>query len=106
MQNEIEAYTVIATPVAQRMLINHARFLAAVSEEAAEKLIDEFEKKEISLQTFPHRGSWLSDPHLPQRKYRKLVLQEHYLLIYQIKGKLAYIHAVLDCRQNFDWLII
>jgi len=58
-----------------------------------------------SLQEFPERGSWLADPLLPANKYRKLLVDKKYLLIYQIRENTVYIDYIVDCRQNYLWLI-
>ncbi len=58
-----------------------------------------------SLQEFPERGSWLADPVLPVNKYRKLLVNKRYLLIYQIKDNTVYVDYVIDCRQDFIWLL-
>jgi len=54
---------------------------------------------------FTDRNPWLSDSALPVNKYRKLLFQKRYLLIYQIKGNKVYVDYVIDCRQNYKWLL-
>jgi hypothetical protein len=44
------------------MLVAHARFLARLSENAALRLIREFEKKAGKLESTPEIYPWLSDP--------------------------------------------
>jgi hypothetical protein len=41
---------------------------------------------------------------LPANKYRKLLVDKRYLLIYQIKDGTVYIDYILDCRQDYGWL--
>jgi len=53
----------------------------------------------------PKQNPLLSNPSLPINKYRKLSIYKRYLLIYQIKGSTVYIDAVVDCRQNYRWLL-
>lgn len=73
MENGNKIYKVIISDDAAQMLVSHARFLAQVSETAALQLIAEFNEKAKSLEEFPERNPWLSDP-LPQiGKYRKLL---------------------------------
>ena len=85
--------------------MQHARFLAQVSTQAAEKLRTDIIEAVKSLQEFPERGSWLANPLLPANKYRKLLVDKRYLLIYQIKDDTVYIDYLVDCRQNYVWLI-
>lgn len=96
---------VIVSDEAAQMLVSHARFLAQVSETAAQQLISEFGEKAKSLEDFPERNPWLSDPLVPPGKYRKLLMAKRYLLIYQVKGDAVYVDAVVDCRQDFGWLL-
>ena len=39
------------------------------------------------------------------QKYRKLLFEKHYLLVYQIINSTVYIDAVVDCHQDYSWLI-
>jgi plasmid stabilization system protein ParE len=105
MDGTDKTYDVIISDAAAEMLVSHARFTALVSEEAARRLIEEFEEKTKSLQTLPERNPWLDDPLIPKRKYRKLLTAKWYLLVYQIKGDTVYVDAVVDCRQDYRWLL-
>lgn len=105
MGSEGELYKVIISDDAAQMLVSHSRFLAQVSETAAVQLIAEFNEKAKSLEEFPKRNPWLSDPLVPASKYRKLLMAKRYLLIYQVKGHTVYIDAVVDCRQDYGWLL-
>lgn len=105
MPKEDREYTVIVGDTAAEMLVSHARFLAQVSEEAAQRLTDEFFKGANSLETMPERCPWLTDPILPAHKYRKLFIEKFYMLAFQIVGNIVYIDAVVDCRQDYSWLL-
>ena len=87
------------------MLVQHVCFLARVSITAAEKLREDVVALAKSLEDYPERGSWLADPLLPAHKYRKMLVDQRYLLIYQIKDDTVYIDYLVDCRQNYVWLI-
>lgn len=105
MDNTNKLYKVIVSDRAADMMIHHVRFMAQVSFQAAEKLRTEIIKAAKSLENFPERNSWLSDPVLPAIKYRKMIINKRYLLIYQIKDDLVYIEYILDCRQDYQWLL-
>ncbi len=105
MDNTNKLYKVIVSDRAADMLIHHVRFMAQVSLQAAEKLRIEIIEAARSLENFPERNSWLSDPVLPAIKYRKMIINKRYLLIYQIKNDLVYIEYILDCRQDYQWLL-
>lgn len=104
MDRENKRYTVVISDAATQMLIAHARFLAQVSEHAAMGLIENFQVKTKSLEQFPERNLWLVDPPIPSGKYRKLLLEKRYLLIYQVKENTVYLDAVVDTRQDYGWL--
>ncbi|CAA7601354.1 Hypothetical protein DEACI_2020 [Acididesulfobacillus acetoxydans] len=44
-------------------------------------------------------------PLIPAEKYRKLLLEKRYLLVYQIKESTVYADAVVDTRQDYGWLL-
>lgn len=45
----------------------------------------EFNIEVGSLKEFPERKPWPADPMIPSKKYRKLLMPKHYLLIYAIR---------------------
>ena len=98
-------YKVIITPKAAEMLIFHSRFIANVSEKAAVQFIKEFNQKAKSLEQFPERNPYVIDPMIQEGKYRKLTILKRYLLVYQIKDENIYVDALLDCRQDYKWLL-
>ena len=105
MGREDKVYNVIISDRASEMLVSHIRFLAQVSIKAANDLRIEIISSANSLQKIPERHSYIDDPELPQNKYRKTIVSKRYLLIYQIKDNNVYIDYILDCRQNYDWLL-
>lgn len=105
MGNTDKLYLVIISDRATEMLVQHVRFTAQASIEAADRFRVEIIEAAKSLEHFPERNPWLSDPVLPSNRYRKMVINKRYLLIYQIKDNVVFIDYILDCRQNFKWLI-
>lgn len=87
------------------MLISHAVFLAKVNEEAANRLIIAFEECAESLRFMPQRNPFFDAEYIPKNKYHKHIFEKRYLILYQIKDTKVYIDYVLDCRQNYQWLI-
>ena len=69
-------YHVIVSERAEEMLVKHARFLAQVSTQAADKLTVDIIAAAKTLQELPERGLWLNDPILPRDKYRKLLVDK------------------------------
>ena len=105
MEIENRKYIVIISERASEMLVSHTRFLAQVSEQAAQNLIEQFKVSAKSLEDLPERNPRLDVPAMPINKYRKLLLGKQYLLIYQIKGAAVYVDYFVDCRQDYKWLL-
>jgi hypothetical protein len=105
MRSEGKLYQVIISDEAAQMLVSYFCFLTQVSETAALQLIDEFNEKAKSLERFSERNPWLSHPLVPSGKYHKLLLAKWYLLLYQVKDSTVYVDAVVDCRQDYGWLL-
>lgn len=105
MGNMNESYTVIISDRAADMLIQHVRFMAQISSSAADKLREEIVEAARSLEQLPERNSWFSDPMLPANKYRKMIISKRYILIDQIRDHIVYIEYILDCRQEYRWLL-
>lgn len=98
-------YHVIVSEKATQMLISHAAFLAQVSVDAAERLTQAFEEAAHSLETMPHRYSWLIGDYIPHHTYRSVLFEKRYLLLFQIVDDIVYVDYVVDCRQDYGWLL-
>lgn len=98
-------YQVVVSERAAQMLVSHAAFLAQVSPSAAEQLVADFEEAARSLETMPRRCPWLNGEYLPRNTYRYLLFAKRYLLIYQIRDDIVYADYVVDCRQDYQWLM-
>lgn len=98
-------YRVIVSERATQMLVSHAAFLAQVSSEAAERLTVEFEKAANSLEIMPQRCAWLTGEYIPRNAYRFIVFEKRYMIIFQIVDDIVYADYVVDCRQDYGWLI-
>lgn len=98
-------YRVIVSQRAAQMLVSHAAFLAQSSPDAAERLTAEFEKAANSLETMPQRCPWLKGEYIPRNTYRYILFEKRYLLIFQIIDNIVYADYVVDCRQDYGWLI-
>ena len=105
MSEKDKPYRVKITETAWEMLISHARFLANVSVPAANKLIDTFVEISDSLASMPDRNAWLEHDEIPFQKYRKLLFGNYYMALYQRQENTIYVTAVVDCRQNYTWLL-
>lgn len=98
-------YRVIVSERATQMLVSNAAFLAQVSPEAAERLTVEFEKAANSLEIMPQRCAWLTGEYIPRNAYRFIMFEKCYMIIFQIVDDIVYADYVVDCRQDYGWLI-
>ena len=105
MDSQTRRYHVAISERAGEMLVQHTLFLAQISLEAADRLRMKIIAAAKSLEKLPERGSWIVDPVLPASVYRKTVVDKRYLLIYRIKDDTVYIDYVVDCRQEYSWLM-
>ena len=103
--SETQKYKVVVQERAKDMLVAHSRFLSQVSIRAASNLVNEFSAKASSLEFNPERCPWLFDPMIPSHKYRKLLFGKRYLIIFQLIEHIVSIDAVVDCRQDYGWLL-
>jgi plasmid stabilization system protein ParE len=105
MPNEDEQYKVTIQDPATEMLIQHTSFLAQSNPSAAKRLTEEFVSQARTLETMPERCPWLYSPLIPEHKYRKLIFEKHYMLVFQIIGNGVFVDAMVDCRQDYAWLL-
>ena len=87
-----KTYSVIVSKRATQML-------------AANRLVASFEETANSLATMPERCSWLIADYIPPNKYRKILFEKRYLLLFQIIDNTVYVDYVVDCRQDYGWLL-
>ena len=98
-------HRVIVSERATQMFVSHAAFLAQVSPEAAERLTIEFEKTANFLELMPQRCPWLTGEYIPRKAYRFILFEKRYMIIFQIVDDIVYADYVVDCRQDYNWLI-
>jgi plasmid stabilization system protein ParE len=98
-------YNVVVSERAADMLVQHVRFVARVSMQAADKLRMDIVEAVKSLAVFPERNMRFTHTCVPEDKYRKMLVEKRYLIIYQIKESNVYVDYILDCRQDYRWLL-
>lgn len=101
----MQKYNIIVSQRAADMLKKHIAFLANVNKNAARntnaRLIDAFN----SLEQMPNRFPFFNEESITPNKYHKMYVENWYLVLYQIKDNDVFIDYVIDCRQDYDWLI-
>ncbi|MCD7784417.1 MAG: type II toxin-antitoxin system RelE/ParE family toxin [Oscillospiraceae bacterium] len=98
-------YHVKVSTLASQMLVYHADFLAQVSPRAAERLTQAFEKAANSLEVMPERCPCLSDENTLGDTYRYILFERRYMIVFRIVDDTVYADYVIDCRQDYSWLL-
>lgn len=102
---EYPKYKVTVSDKAQRMLGNYVRFLANVDKKAAGETRKKIMTALRSLIELLERYSFFQAEYIPLNKYHKMVIDGRYMVLYQIKDATVYVDYILDCREDYDWLI-
>ena len=98
-------YQVIISDRAREMLGLHLRFLAQVNKSAAVKLKQRFLEELRSLQEMPQRYPFFNEEYILENKYHKLYVENWYLILYQIRDDTVFVDWIVDCRQDYSWLL-
>ena len=98
-------YKVIVSDRARQMLAGHVRFLAQKSPSAARKTKNELMDAIRSLSAMPERYPFLNAVFIPLNKYHKMFVEKRYLILFQIKDQTVYVDYIVDCRQDYGWLV-
>ncbi len=98
-------YSVYLSPTAERMELQHIRFLGQASKKAAVELRNRFVEVFSSLEEMPKRYPFLDEEDFPQNKYRKLFVANWFLVLYEVVEDRVVIDYILDCRQDYRWLL-
>jgi plasmid stabilization system protein ParE len=98
-------YKVIVSDRSRKMLANHVRFLAQKSPTAARKVKNDLIDAIRTLHQMPERFSFLDAEFISPNKYHKMFVRRWYLIIYQIKDQTVYVDYIVDCRQDYGWLV-
>ena len=102
MQHGEKTYHVIVDPAANDRMSAHFEFLARISKNAANRLLDGLLSDIRSLESLPQRNPIYERPYLPKGKYRYKVSCARYRIVYQIDGDHVFIDDIQDCRQADD----
>lgn len=98
-------YKVIVSERARQMLAGHVRFMAQKNPSAAREVKNQLMDAIRSLHQMPERYPFLDADFIPLNKYHKMFVEKWYLVLYQIKDQIVYIDYIVDCRQDYQWLV-
>jgi len=103
--SETIKYNIVISDAALTMLDSHVDFLARVSTNAATKMMDEILDDIASLSEHPQRFPIYENPFIPDCRYRKMLSAKRYLIIYEIEESTVAVDYIVDCRQDYEWLM-
>ena len=98
-------YYVSVSDAALAMLDSHINFLARVSVSATLRLMDEVLDEIASLSENPQRFPVYDNEFIPHNRYRRMLSNKRYLVIYEIDGKNVFVDYIIDCRQDNSWML-
>jgi plasmid stabilization system protein ParE len=87
------------------MLGAHIKFVTRVSPSAARNTKARLLAAIRSLAVMPERFPFFDEDYVLRNKYRQMFVEKWYLLLYQIKDRTVYVDFIVDCRQDYSWLI-
>ncbi len=99
-----DQYKVFVSEQAIRMLKLNIAFIAEVNVEASSKLKKAIMDGIRSLEYMPKRYPFFNEEYMLPNKYRKMVINKYYFILYQIQDDVVNVDYILDCRKDFKWL--
>jgi len=101
----VQQYKVEASDRAKTMLGAHAMFLAHKNPSAAREMKEKILSAIRSLSSMPERYPFFDGEFVPRNKYHKMVVDNRYLILYQIKDSIVFVDYIIDGRQDYYWLV-
>ncbi len=98
-------YNVIISEDAKNMLASNIAFLAKVNPNAAIKQKKSIIDSILTLEEMPMRYPFFNAEYIQPNKYRKLVVNKLYIILYQVQDNIVYVDYILDCRKDYQWLL-
>ncbi len=98
-------YKVLVSPKAKNMLDEHIDFLAQVNAASARNRKNEIMKSLRFLSDMPARFPLFESDYIKSGKYHKMYIEKWYLVLYQIMDDTVYVEYIIDCRENYSWLL-
>lgn len=102
---ENKKYRVIVSDRAKLMLGTYMSFLKQVNQKAAVSKKKQIMNALRSLSYMPNRYPFFNEESVLPNKYHKMFVEKWYIVLYQIQDNTVYVEYILDCRQDYSWLI-
>jgi plasmid stabilization system protein ParE len=98
-------YKIVVSDRTRQMLASHMRFMAQTGSSATRGVKNTLMNAIRSLNQMPERFPFFEAEYIPPNKYHKMFVEKWYLILYQIKDQMVYVDFIIDCRQDYEWLI-
>lgn len=100
MERNEKVYQVIIASDANDRMYDHFEFLARISVNAANSLLEGLLKDIRNLRTDPLRYPVYNRPYLTVGKYHYILSNKRYRIVYQIIDNQVFVDDIQDCRQD------
>lgn len=101
----MDKYRIVISDEARRQIGNCVLFIAQENAEAAQRLRQRLPDSIHALDELPARYPFFNEPYIPANKYRKMFVENRYLILCQIRDETVYVEYFVDCRQDYSWLV-
>lgn len=100
MTNDEKVYQIIIASAATDRMVDHFEFLAKININTAQRLFDNLIKDIHSLEKMPYRNPVYDRPYVQPDKYRYLVSEKRYRIVYQVEDGTVFVDDIQDVRQS------
>jgi len=101
----VQRYRIEVSDRARIMLGAHVKFVAQNSPSAARDIKVKILTAIRSLSSMPERCPFFVSEFITRNKYHKMVVDNRYLILYQIKDSIVFVDYIIDGRQDYYWLV-
>ena len=98
-------YKIEVSERAKRNLSKIISYIAIENSSYARKVKTELTLSIKSLNRFPERYPFLEGEFIPYNKYHKFVVNGSFIILYVVQDETVRVEYVLDCRQDYQWLV-
>lgn len=98
-------YKVEVSERAKRGLAKIVTHIAVGNPNFARKVKAEIIAAVRTLERFPERCPFLEGEFMPYNKYHKLIVNGHFIALYVVQDETVRVDYIVDCRQDYQWLI-
>lgn len=99
-------YKVVVTPTATKGLTKIVKNIAFDSPQNARLIKNEIIASVKKLDVMPERHPYIDDDYIPRLKYRKFIVHNRYIIIYQIIADIVIVDHVVDGYSDYQNLLI